>query len=86
MAPTRSQHRRPWIELTVLREKDGHTKTSLAKASGIALGYLCDLENGRREPNPRIVKLLAVTLDVPVSMLRKRPESTEEAARGPGSG
>jgi len=60
-----------WHELRVLREKDGHTLTSLAREAGMSLGYLSDLENGKREPNPRITKKLAVALNVPVSVLEK---------------
>jgi len=69
-----------WWELRVLREKDGHTLTSLAAAvppgpgeaeKGMSLGYLSDLENGRRQPNPAITKRLARALNVPVSVLEK---------------
>lgn len=70
-----------WIELRVLREKDGHSLTSLAKAADMSLSYLSDLENGRREPNARMTKKLAVTLNVPVSVLEKarRIEAGEAA-------
>ena len=67
-----TEHRKPWVELTVLREKDGMSKTALAKAAGMSLGYLCDLENGQREPNAVMRKKLATVLNVPVSMLEKR--------------
>lgn len=60
-----------WWELRVIREKDGHTLTSLAKAAGMSLGYLSDLENGRRWPNPQMTKKLAVALKVPTSVLEK---------------
>lgn len=60
-----------WLELRVIREKDGHSLTSLAKAAGMSLGYLSDLENGKREPSAQITKRLAVTLNVPVSVLEK---------------
>lgn len=61
-----------WMELRVLREKDGHSLTSLAAAADMSLSYLSDLENGRREPNARMTKKLAVALNVPVSVLEKR--------------
>lgn len=64
--------RQTWMELRVLREKDGHSLTSLAAAAGISLSYLSDLENGRREPNARMLKKLAVALNVPVSVLEKQ--------------
>lgn len=60
-----------WQELRVIREKDGHSLTSLAKAASMSLGYLSDLENGRREPNARVTKQLAIALNVPVSVLEK---------------
>lgn len=74
--------RTTWTELRVLRTKDGHSLTSLAAATApytgtgkpLSLGYLSDLEKGRREPNARITKVLAQTLNVPVSVLEKRRE------------
>lgn len=63
--------KKTWQELRVLREKDGHSLTSLAAAADMSLGYLSDLENGRREPNARVTKKLAVALNVPVSVLEK---------------
>jgi transcriptional regulator with XRE-family HTH domain len=70
-----------WWELRVIREKDGHSLTSLARVvppapgqkrpPGMSLGYLCDLENGRREPSPEITARLAKALRVPVSVLTK---------------
>lgn len=67
----------PWIELRVIREKDGHSLASLAKAATneegkpMSLGYLSDLENGKREPSAAITKRLAQALNVPVSVLEK---------------
>lgn len=70
-----------WWELRVIREKDGHTLTSLAKAAGMSLGYLSDLENGRRWPNAQMTKKLAIALNVPVSVLEKpRPIETRNGA------
>lgn len=60
-----------WLELRVLREKDGHSLSSLARAANVALGYLSDLENGKREPSAVVTKKLAVALNVPVSVLEK---------------
>lgn len=69
-----------WQELRVLREKDGHSLTSLAAAANMSLGYLSDLENGRREPNSRVTKKLAMALNVPVSVLEKARRITDEVA------
>jgi transcriptional regulator with XRE-family HTH domain len=63
-----------WIELRVLREKDGQSLTQLAKTANVALGYLSDLENGKRPPNPRVIVKLAQALNVPKSMLEPRRE------------
>lgn len=60
--------------LRILREKDGHTKTSLAKAAGMAVGYLADLENGHRPGNAVVIAKLADALNVPKSMLEARRE------------
>ena len=64
-----------WLELRVIRTKDGYTLTDLAKAADMSQGYLSDLENGKRWPNARVTKKLANALKVPVSVLEKpRPE------------
>lgn len=72
-------HHTTWEELRVIRTKDGHTLTSLAKTAGISLGYLSDLENGRRWPNERVTRLLADALHVPYSVLEKPRHLTEAA-------
>lgn len=78
MPPTETAPRTTWTELRVIREKDGHSLASLARAAvddtgkAMSLGYLSDLENGKREPSARITKRLARALNVPVSMLEKR--------------
>lgn len=69
----------------MLREKDGHSLTSLAKAAldangkPMSLGYLSDLENGKRTPSPAIIKRLARALNVPMSMLEPRRDIDEVA-------
>ena len=68
-----------WQELRRARRNRGHTLTSLAKAAGMSLGYLSDLENGRRRPNATVTKKLAVALNVPASVLEK-PLPAEELA------
>jgi transcriptional regulator with XRE-family HTH domain len=72
-------NRQPWTALRVLREKDGHTMTSLARTAGMSLGYLSDLENGRREPNPRVTLKLAQALNVPTSVLEKHRREASAA-------
>lgn len=60
-----------WDRLTITRELAGHTKTSLAKLAGISLGYVNDMEKGRREPNPAVTLKLARALNVPMSFIEK---------------
>ncbi|OMC00348.1 hypothetical protein A5733_04350 [Mycobacterium sp. NS-7484] len=55
----------------MIREKDGHSLSSLAREADISLSYLSDLENGRRWPNPTQLKKLAVALNCPVSVLER---------------
>ncbi len=77
MRTTRAHAPNVWWELRVLREKDGHSLTSLAAVTTLgegrpmSLGYLSDLENGRRQPNAKVTKALARALNVPVSVLEK---------------
>ena len=63
-----------WVELRVLREKDGHSLSSLSRTADVALGYLSDLENGKRRPSPAVIVKLARALNVPKSMLEPRRE------------
>jgi transcriptional regulator with XRE-family HTH domain len=60
------------VALVVLREKDGQTKTGLAKKTGYSLGYINDLEKGRRGGNAQVIRALADALNVPASMLERR--------------
>lgn len=60
-----------WWRLRVLRERTGMSLTDLSKGSGISLSYLSDLENGKREPNARVTKLLAQALNVPIAVIEK---------------
>lgn len=67
-----------WLELRVLREKNGDTLTSLSKRSGVSLSYLSQLESGDREPNAVVTKKLAIALNVPLSVLEKERRITEQ--------
>jgi len=69
-----------WVQLRVLRTKDGHSITSLSKAAGISVSYLSELESGSREPNAGMTKKLAVALNVPMSVLEKHRYHPEDAA------
>lgn len=56
--------------LRAIREKDGHTRTSLARAAGISPQLLTDIEEGRRTGRAH-VPALARALDVPQSALTR---------------
>lgn len=57
-----------------LRQKDGASRTQFASAIGISLTYLCDIEAGRKllKRNPGLIKRIAETLNVPMSMIEHR--------------
>lgn len=71
--------RKQWLELRVLREKNGDSLTSLSKRSKVSLSYLSQLESGDREPNPVVTKKLAIALNVPLSVLEKERRIEAEA-------
>lgn len=75
---TPSVERNQWLELRVLREKNGDSLTSLSKRSGVSLSYLSQLESGDREPNAPITKKLAIALNVPLSVLEKERRISED--------
>lgn len=55
--------------LEALREWRGMTQTRLAEATGLAQGYLSDLERGRRHGTPETFTRIATALDVPTKWL-----------------
>lgn len=81
--------RTPWLALTAWRERDGHSIASLAEAAttrakatgrkGISRPFLSQLESGLREPTPTVTRLLAETLNVPISSLWKPAPAEDDA-------
>lgn len=75
-----------WHELRCFRERTGFTAADLAKRTilqngrPMSKGYLSDLENGKRWPNPKVVKALAVALNVPYTVLERPAEQKERVA------
>ena len=55
--------------LKAIRNWRGETQLDLNSKTGIAQGYLSDLENGRRAGTPETMAKLAHALDVPVEWL-----------------
>lgn len=78
----KNQPKSRWVELKVLRSKDGHTLQSLAIAADMSISYLSQLESGARTPNERMIKRLACTLDVPVSMLTPAAQRIHQIDNG----
>ncbi|MFZ9502193.1 MAG: helix-turn-helix domain-containing protein [Beijerinckiaceae bacterium] len=62
--------------LKALRKWRGVTQTELAEKTGLAQGYLSDLESGRRTGAPATLKLIAQALDVDPSWLMDSAETT----------
>lgn len=55
--------------LEALRDWRGMTQTRLAEATGLAPGYLSDLERRHRQGTPETLTRLAAALDVPAKRL-----------------
>ncbi len=53
----------------VLREWRGLTQIALADASGVAQGYLSDIERGNRKGTAAVLKKIAKALGVPLDLL-----------------
>lgn len=60
-----------WRNLQRLRTDQGHTLTTLARAAGISLPYLSQLESGQRRGRPPVHKKLADALGVTVHQLTR---------------
>lgn len=75
-----------WDNLRVVRERSGWKSADLARATVIgpgkhmSPGYLSDLENGKRWPNPTVVKALASALNVPYTVLERHDRDNEQVS------
>jgi transcriptional regulator with XRE-family HTH domain len=69
----------PWVELREWRYAKGFSLSELARESTVSKSYLSDLENGRKNPSPRIVAKLAVALNVPLARIERRIDINEVA-------
>jgi transcriptional regulator with XRE-family HTH domain len=69
-----------WLELKVIRERDGWTRADLAEAAGLHPETLRLYENGQRNPTLAAVKKLADVLRVPYSVLEPSPRGVEAPA------
>ena len=71
--------------LTELRERSGYSKSALAREAGIGVGTVADLESGRRNASPEMVRRLAAVLRTPLAALLScsghRGPASEEGVR-----
>lgn len=52
-----------------IRTEKGITKTELSKLTGINIGHLSHIENGTRNPSPKLLKTITNALNVPFEPL-----------------
>lgn len=66
------------MRITYLRKQKGWTQEELAFQANIHKNYLCDLENGKRNPTLMILSLIADALEIDLAFLFKGIQSFEE--------
>ena len=57
--------------IAYLRSKKGWSQLDLALESNINKNYICDLENGRRNPSLKVLERLAIAFDIDLETLFK---------------
>ena len=70
--------------LRVIRERSGLSITALAALAGVSQPHLSNVESGRRQASPAVVRRLAIALAVPVVALLTDPDLTPEQHGSPG--
>lgn len=66
------------MRITYLRKQKGWTQEELAFQANIHKNYLCDLENGKRNPTLMILSSIADALEIDLAFLFKGIQSFEE--------
>lgn len=56
-------------KLRVLREKRKMSQYEFAELIGVSQPYLCQLENGTRDPSMKMLKHIAGAMNIPISKL-----------------
>lgn len=56
-------------KLRVLREKKKMSQYEFAELIGVSQPYLCQLENGTRDPSMKMLKKIAKATETPISKL-----------------
>jgi len=59
--------------LAAIRERTAISKKEMADALGCSLGHYCDIESGRRQPNPKLIAAMADILKVRYVALLENP-------------
>ena len=57
------------MRIVYLRKQRGLTQEELSFQSGINKNYICDMENGRRNPSLEIIERLAIAFGISISDL-----------------
>lgn len=63
--------------LSYLRQERDLTQTALAARAGVSKSYLCDCENGRRNPTLLVLCKIAKALDTTLEDIFQELESSE---------
>ncbi len=64
--------------LRILEEK-GITKEQLSKMSGVSMGFICDLTNGKSNPSLRIMEQVANALDTSLPALLEETDMDRQS-------
>jgi transcriptional regulator with XRE-family HTH domain len=64
--------------LRLLDEKE-ITKEQLSKISGVSMGFICDLTNGKGNPSLRIMEQIADALDTPLPALLEETDLDKQS-------
>ena len=63
------------MRIRYLRKEKGWSQEDLALEADVNKNYICDLENGRRNPSLKILEKIAITLQITLSELFKGIET-----------
>jgi len=65
--------------LRVIRERSGLSVSELARIAGLSQPHLSNIETGKRQASPTVLRHLADALQVPLLALIGDPATAEEA-------
>lgn len=63
------------MRIRYLRQERKWSQEDLALEAGVNKNYICDLENGRRNPSLEILEKIAIAFDISLSELFKGIET-----------